>query len=335
MSTRQFKTEKTIGKKTRFVLNPRFIPKITGFKISAHGEFVDNELFEEYFQDYTDNQKTFIVRVRGNFGESVLTRQCSTNFEKTCEGNVCTLGDAANYVNFLQIICGTDDEGIVGIFSALPYKPNGQICDQFANDNARDYDKTSLIPDLLLSRDIKNAFYYGYLTYYNDDNGKTDIKRQIQKFTTSPTYLSSQIIKFYNLVKDSDIDTFTVDVSACLVINDVLKNYCNLISKGNNNIKYQKWFTCFDNFTKNCYSESESDSSESDNSDMELDAGKGKKKCTIKKKVKNKKVKKKKGKKKCTIKKKVKNKKVKNKKGKMKKTKRKKKKTKRKKKENS
>jgi hypothetical protein len=348
MSTRQFKPIKTIGTKitlsrqkprftlsrqkpkTRFTLSkPK--PKITGFKISGHGEFVDDELFEEGFQEYKYNLKTFIVRVRGNFGESVLTRECSTNFEENCIGGTCSLGDAANYVNFLQIVCGTDKEGSVGLFRALPYI-NGDICNEFANGNDTDYDITSLIPNLQLSSDDENGFYYGYLIYYDGDNGRTNKKRNFHRFNNFNnfqkdeekfTYLSSEIINFYNLVKDSDIQTFTVDVSACLVIDEELQIFCKSISDGKNNIKYEKWFTCFHNFTfaKDC---SSSDSVNSSDSDTELSAGKGKKKKTIKKKVKKKKVKKKKVKKKKVKKKKVKKKKVKKKKTKRKKPKKKK-----------
>ena len=321
MSTRQLKPIKTSKtkitlsrQKPRFILSkpkPRFIlskpkPKITGFKISGHGEFVDIELLDEGFQEYKYNLKTFIVRVRGNFGESVLTRQCSTQIQNTCQGGVCTNGDDATYVNFLQIKCGRNENGHIGLFSALPYI-DGNICNKFEEGNDINYNITSLIPDLELSKDDENYFYYGYLIYYNGDNGTTDKIRPIRSFNDSPTtHLSTEIKNFYKLVKDSNVDTFNVDVSACLVISDKLQNFCDYISKGFEGVKYKGWFSCFHNFTftNNCRGSDSESSSDSSDSDTESSGGKGKKKKTIKKKVKKKKVKKKKLKKSKTKKKK-------------------------------
>ena len=285
--------------------------KITGFKISSHGRIIDKPI-EVSKSEYNGKEKTFIVRVRGDFDKSVLTRQCSTQIQNTCQGDVCTLGDDATYVNFLQIKCGRNENGHIGLFSALPYI-DGNICNKFEEGNNINYNITSLIPDLELSKDDENYFYYGYLIYYNDDNGTTDKIRQIRSFNDSPTtHLSTEIKKFYKLVKDSNVDTFNVDVSACLVISDELQNFCDYISKGFEGVKYKRWFSCFHNFTftNNCRGSDSENSSDNSDSDSE-GAGKGKKKKTIKKKVKKKKVKKKKVKKKKVKKKKVKKKKTK------------------------
>jgi len=222
------------------------VENITGFKISSHGGFIYEGMLDAGFMNYTDNKKTFIVKVRSEFGGTVLTRQCSTKFETTCKGNVCTLGDTANYTNYLQIICGTDNKGNIGLFSTIPYDSKGQICTN-----------STEVPDLELSSDIKNAFYYGYLIYYGDDNGTTDKERKIHNFDVSPTLLSSEILKFYNMVKDSDIDTFNVDVSACLVLADerlkisCMQKFKNI--KTDDEIVGASWFNCFQNFVNyNC-----------------------------------------------------------------------------------
>ena len=189
--------------------------KITGFKISSHGRIIDKPI-EVSKSEYNGKEKTFIVRVRGDFDKSVLTRQCSTQIQNTCQGDVCTLGDDATYVNFLQIVCGIDydNDDIPVIVEALPYIPVRiealpykieNICTNCSNNNC-------LIPDLILSKDEENHFYYGYLTYYDGDNGKTDKERPITPFNKSSTYLSDEIINIYNLVKDSDVDTFNIDV---------------------------------------------------------------------------------------------------------------------------
>ena len=219
------------------------VENITGFKISSHGGFIYEGMLDAGFMNYTNNKKTFIVKVRSEFGGTVLTRQCSTKFETTCKGNVCTLGDTANYTNYLQIICGTDNKGNIGLFSTIPYDSKGQICTN-----------STEVPDLELSSDIKNAFYYGYLIYYGDDNGTTDKERKIHNFDVSPTLLSSEILKFYNMVKDSDTDTFNVNVSACLVLADKnLEISCMQKYKGikaDDEITFAGWFNCFENFVK-------------------------------------------------------------------------------------
>ena len=237
--------------------------KITGFKISSHGRIIDKPI-EVSTSTYISKEKTFIVRVRGDFDESVLTRQCSTQIQNTCQGDVCTLGDDATYVNFLYIVCGIDydNDDIPVIVEALPYIPVRiealpykieNICTNCSNNNC-------LIPDLILSKDEENHFYYGYLTYYDGDNGTTDKRRPITPFNKSSTYLSDEIINIYNLVKDSDVDTFNIDVSACLNIDDNLKMSCMQKyknRKADDEIKFAGWFNCFQNFVNNNCDESE------------------------------------------------------------------------------
>ena len=223
---------------------------ITGFKISAHGGFIYEDMLDEGFRYYTNNQKTFIVKVRSEFGGTTLTRQCSTQIEETCEGAKCNLGDDATYVKYLQIVCGTNNDGNVGLYSTIPYKPNGEIS------------TTNSVPDLQLSSTKDDTFYYGYIIYYDNDDGRENRERNLSRFNDfnnyegekgeEITYLSTEIINFYNIVKDSSRKNFDVKVAACLVLADenleisCMQKYKKI--KADEEINFAGWFNCFQNF---------------------------------------------------------------------------------------
>lgn len=225
----------------------------TGFKISAHGGFIFKDMLDVGFKDYINNKKTFTLKVRSEIGGTTLTKQCSRQIEETCEGTKCVsiLGDTENYINYLQIVCGKNDEGEVGLFSTLLYNPKGEICNSF-NDK-------DLVPDLQLSSTKDDSFYYGYTIYYNNDDGREKRRRDLHRFNNfnnykeeeEITYLSIEIINFYNLVKDSPNKNFDVKVATCLVLADrdlkisCMQKYKKV--KADDEIPFAGWFNCFQN----------------------------------------------------------------------------------------